>query len=178
MGAVNDPAKKQKNCDATDDSCVEVNDAVISYNSAPCMTWIYTDHQNKSDIVCVAVPVISGSQDINFGFSIDGMNLIISYTWPAPMYSPALMFSKKPNMSLTHPKIQAFASRVVECEFSEVSRPKGNMVVPLPIKVQREVGTWTKEGFKLDDCNIILLEFKAYQKKLIIEDADTSINFV
>lgn len=177
LGTLNELAKKQKmNYDAQDDS--NANDAEISFHSAPCMTWIYTDHVNKSDIVCVAVPIISGSQDINFGLSVDGMNLIISYTWPKPMFSPELLFSKKPNMPITHPKVHAFASRVLDCEFSEVSKPKGSMVVPLPIKVQRENGTWTKEGFKIEESNIILLEFKAYQKKLIIDDADTSITFV
>lgn len=153
----------------------------IQYKDAPSMVWVYTDHERKCDIVNVAVPVIAGSQKVNFGLSEDGLKLFVTYVWPAPMYSPAVLFANKlanRTLTLSHPKIHSFATRLLECGFSEKSTPTGTIVIRLPMKVQRENDTWTKEGIKCDESNIVLLEFKAYQKKLFIEDADTSITFV
>lgn len=145
----------------------------------PHMTWVYTDHDKKCDIVCVAIAAISGSTDISFGISEDGMTVFVYYTWPTPLFSPKELFKKKlvGNVTMDHPEIYSFASRLTELEWSEKSKPKGVITVSLPVKVQREVDTWTREGIKCDNTNIILLKFKAFQKKLAIEDADTSITF-
>lgn len=167
--------------DSDADNAEHKDHSDIQYKNAPSITWVYTDHERKCDIVNVAVPVISGSQNVDFGLSEDGWKLFVTYTWPAPMYTPAVLFAKKiqaNTMTLAHPKIHAFASRLLECGYSEKSTPSGSMVIFLPIKVQRENETWTKEGIKCGDTNVVLLEFKAFQKKIFIEDADTSITFV
>lgn len=155
----------------------------------PYLTWVYTDHVQKCDIVCVAISVISGCTDVNFGLSEDGTTVFVNYTWPCALFSPSLLYKAKLNnnvMTLDHPEIHSFASRLIELEWSVKSKPKGIMQIPLPVKVQRDIGTWSKEGIKCDtvtkegvkcDSNMILLKFRAFQKKLVIEDADTSITF-
>lgn len=114
------------------------DDDGITFNNPPCMTWIHTDHDEKVDIVNVAVPVISGSENVDFGLSEDGMQLIIEYNWPKAMYVPALLFCKKVDtMPMTHPKVHALSSELMTRGYMQKSKPAGNIVVPLPVKVQR-----------------------------------------
>lgn len=146
--------------------------ATVTYSNAPCVTWVYTDHERKYDFVCVVVPVIGGSQDVYFNLSEDGMKLVINYTWPLAVLSPTLF-----DLPVDHPKVHAFRSRLLDCEYSQRSAPTGKMVVDLPIKVQRELGTWTKQGKIIDGASVILLEFRGYQREFFIKQADTSITF-
>lgn len=175
----NESNKKRKIGDGTDGlgQCGK-DDCSITFNNPPHLTWSYTDHEEKVDIVCVAVPAISGSQNVDFGLSEDGMQLIIKYTWPISMYTPDLLFGKRAaTMPMTHPQIHSLSSHLIKQGFSSKSRPHGSIVMDLPVKVQREVGTWSYEGVIINGADIVLCEFKAFQKKLIIDDADTSVVF-
>lgn len=49
------------------------------------MTWNYTDHVDQKDIVCVAIPIVTGSRDIKFVVSDDGLQLFVNYVWPSPL---------------------------------------------------------------------------------------------
>jgi hypothetical protein len=151
----------------------------MEFLNGPFITWSYTNHKEQTDIVCVAVAVFSGSEDIHFNLSEDGMNVLITYTWPEPLYTPSFLYKKKIDtgvMATDHPEIHSFANRIAECELSAKAKPKGHMSIRLPVRVQRQVGSWSKEGLKCKESNIILLKFSAYQKKRVIQDADTSIS--
>lgn len=64
------------------------------------------------------------------------------------------------------------------CNITEKSKPKGEIIVKLPAKAQREIDSWKKKAVKRDDgSKIILLELKAYQDDIIIQDADNHISF-
>lgn len=158
------------------------SESSIDFDNAPCVTWIYMDNVSKCDYVCVAVPIISGSQDISFALSENGMALMINYTWPSALFTPMKLFHDELTkiqdpLTLNHPKVHALTLRLLECEITEKSRPKGCITVALPKEVQREIGTWKKCAITSNDTKIIMLEFKAYQKNRIINDADTSIVF-
>lgn len=85
--------ESQKAFDFKDDSDLDYKEnADIRFNNPPFMTGVYSDHERNTDIVCVAVLVISGSEDINFVSSEDVMKLSVTYFWPEAMYSPALLF--------------------------------------------------------------------------------------
>lgn len=56
-------------------------------------------------------------------------------------------------------------------------RLKGSVVISLPVRVQRELGSFKKYGVKSDDTKVVMIEFKAFQKKLVVDDANTSITF-
>ncbi|KAJ6647899.1 hypothetical protein Bhyg_03123, partial [Pseudolycoriella hygida] len=88
------------------------NKSKVIFNNPPCLTWIYSDHEQKCDIVCVAVPVIGGSGDIQFSISEDGMKVFIDYIWPSAIFSSALFQSK--NLPTNHPKIHAFQSKLLQ----------------------------------------------------------------
>ncbi|KAJ6634598.1 hypothetical protein Bhyg_13173 [Pseudolycoriella hygida] len=123
---------------------------------------------------------LSGSRNIIFNLSDDGMKLSINYVWPSALTSPNKLFSQQVadrTLILTHPKIHALTSRLLECQRTSRSLPQANIVVDLPMKVLREIGTWTKSGVKVDETRIALLEFQAYQKNQVINDTDTSITF-
>lgn len=156
-------------------------DSAIDFNT-PFITWVYTDHNQKCEFVCVAIPVLAGSTDINFTLSEDGTSVTVFYIWPSPLFKPMDLFGDKIKdvndpMSLDSPKLYALKSHLLECGLTEKSRPQGKMVIKLPIKVQRESGTWSKCGIVHQESKVILLEFKAFQKAPVINDEDTSINF-
>ncbi len=69
-------------------------------------------------------------------------------------------------------------SHMLACGITENSKPRERVMIRLPVQIQRENGTWVKKAVKKPDgTRIALLEFKAYQECLIINDADTKINF-
>lgn len=146
----------------------------------PSLSWVYTDLDLKCTFVNVVLPIISGSKDIHFHITEDGMQVIINYSWSPSIYIPKALFSNEINNEIpaTHPKIHSLSIQLLESGISEKSIPKGKIIVALPIKVQREVGSWTKKTeTKIDGTKIIFLEFKGYQEKQIIKDADTSLVF-
>lgn len=153
----------------------------IHFKNAPYLTWTYTDHFKNIDFVCVAVCMMSGSRDISFILSEDGTKLIITYVWPTALCSAEELFDEKLKgnnaISVDHPKIHAFTSRLLECELTKNSLPQATITIDLPTKVLRENGTWSKSGVKCGDSRIALLEFQAFQKNVVIENADTSITF-
>ncbi|KAJ6639412.1 hypothetical protein Bhyg_12156 [Pseudolycoriella hygida] len=58
----------------------------------PHMTWAYSDHVEQNEFVCVAIPIVAGSRDINFVISDDGMRLSIEYVWPSSLLDPIELF--------------------------------------------------------------------------------------
>lgn len=153
----------------------------VQFVNPPHVIWVYFDHIKKLDIVCVAVSVISGARNVDFFLSEDNVTLNVTYAWPSGIYSPEELFRSKLKgdnpWTIDHPKIYAFNNRLLECDLSDKSLPQASIVLTLPMKVQRENGTWTKSGVKTNDGLIVMLEFQAFQKKRVIEDADTSIVF-
>lgn len=177
-------AKRSRMNDSAVQSSLDIeSNPNIEFKNEPFVTWMYTDHELKYDFVCVAVPIISGSQDVNFTLSEDGMKVIIGYTWPSSIYTAHQMFNNELTdeinpITIDHPKIHAFRTRLLELNLSENSRPRGSVTINLPIKVQRDSGTWKKSGKKCSaDAKIAMLEFRAYQREIFIAEADTSINF-
>lgn len=163
--------QKQESCD-------------IIFKNAPYVTWVYTDHAKKCEIVCVAVVAISGSRKVDFFLSEDNVTLNVTYIWPSVIYSPEELFRSKLNAegenrwTIDHPKIHAFKSRLIECGLTSRSLPESSIVIKLPMRVQREAHTYKRSGVKAaDGGNIVMLEFEAFQKEQIIEDEDTTIVF-
>ncbi|KAJ6639428.1 hypothetical protein Bhyg_03072 [Pseudolycoriella hygida] len=155
-------------------------DSGITLKNSPYITWVYRDHVQNCDFVCVATCTISGSRDNRFMISEDGMVLHIHFSWPVGLFTPKELFNDMllyQNMSADNPMIHSFSSRLVDLELSSKSNPKGTLSITLPMKVQREEGTWTITPVKSNGANIALLTFRAYQKKIIIKNSDTSINF-
>lgn len=150
--------------------------------NSPILTWSYTDHEKKCDFVYVAAPIVSGSREIEFLIAEDGMSVIISYVWPKIMYNANDLFedeifSATQAISHNHPKVHALTSHLRKFGITENSFPKGKIVVKLPIRVQREIGSWKKKAISKPDTKIILLQLKGFQEDLIIRDADTRIVF-
>ncbi len=80
-------------------------------------------------------------------------------------------------ISMSHAKVYAFRNRLAELDLSEKSRPAASFVINIPMKVQRKLGTFKKQGLKCGQTRMVLLEFTGYQKERVISDADTSIRF-
>lgn len=158
----------------------ESNEPAV-YRNAPCWTWTYTDHEKKKDFVCVAIPSVCGKK-AKFEISEDGMHIKINYAWPNAMFKPERVFGESTTengmkISMGHPKIHAFVSHLLESGVTEKSTLQADITINLPRQVQRENDSWRLEKVSVDDTKMILLEFSAYQKSLIIKDADTSLDF-
>lgn len=135
----------------------------IKFTNYPCLTWVYTDHELKSDFVCVAVAALSGSRDINFTLSEDGMTLMLNYVWPSVMVTPKELFpeemTREENLwTLNHPKIHALMSHLLDRGITEKSRPQGRISIRLPRQVQHDLNTWKKR--EVNGEKIFLLEFE------------------
>ncbi len=68
-------------------------------------------------------------------------------------------------------------SHLLQSGVTEKSSLYSEINVELPMKIQRENDTWSIEKVVVDDTKMILLEFSAFQKTLIINDADRSLDF-
>lgn len=151
------------------------------HQNSPCWTWAYTDHQKKNDFVCVALPALCG-KNAKFTISEDGMQIHIRYEWPEVMFKATQLFSKSTvdkvnKITSSHPKIHSFISHLNKSGVTEKSTLHSNITINLPQKVQRENDSWSMEKVLVSDTKMILLEFSAYQKTLILNDADTSLDF-
>lgn len=156
------------------------DEPVISFVNPPCSTWMYTDFERKIDFVCVAVPIIAGSEDVDFTLSPDGTQVEIIYTWPRAIYDSTTIFEeeiRKKTLSFTHPKVHAFCIEMVKNGYSKKSEPQGRIVIKLPCKVMRQASSWTKEARSIGATKFAFLEFTAFQKEIFIEEADTSLKF-
>lgn len=155
--------------------------SMVSFNSPPFWTWVYFDHEKNMDFVCVAVVALCGITDIRFEIAQDGTKVFIRYSWPTAIFRAAELFQKARDgnllLSMQHPKVNAFVANTLENGISYNSSPTGEIAIQLPSKVQRNPGTWKKEALTMNETKIILLEFSAQPKEIIIEDADTSIVF-
>ena len=153
----------------------------ITHNKAPCWTWVYTDHEKKLDFVCVAIPALCG-RNSKFTISEDGMKLNIKYDWPEVMMKANELFGKSNasngrKLPMSHPKVHSFISHLHDCGVTENSKLPADIVINFPKKVQRENNTWSAEKVIVADTKMIILEFSAFQTSLIINDADTSLDF-
>lgn len=111
------------------------------------MTWTYSDHLEQKEIVCVAVPTVTGSRDIKFVTSDDGMRLYVEYVWPFPLLQPTDLFydvveDNGSPISMSRPMVYSFRNRLDSIDLSEKSRPNASFMVNLPIRFQRELGTY------------------------------------
>lgn len=128
----------------------------------------------------VALPIISGSRNVEFTLSEDGLKVNVNYTWPSDIYHPEELFEnelKSQAISLNDPKIHALRDHLLQLGITENSKPRGQITITLPIRVQREVNTWSWKGIKKGDTKMVILEFRGYQANLIINDVDTTITF-
>lgn len=153
----------------------------ITYNRPPCWTWVYTDHEKKKDYVCVAIPPACGKK-AKFTISEDGLQITIKYEWPEVMFKANDLFSKSNaangrKLTMSHPKVHSFVSHLNNSGVTENSTLEGEININLPKKILRENDSWTMEKVVVSGTQMILLEFSAFQKSLIINDADTSLDF-
>lgn len=136
--------------------------------------------RKKKDFVCVAIPAICGMNS-KFVISEDGQQINVTYDWPEVMLNPNELFSKTINdgkkIAMSHPKIHSFMSHLHESGVTEKSSAQGGITITLPIKVQRENDSWSMEKVVISGTKMILLEFSAFQKELITNYANTSLDF-
>lgn len=155
--------------------------STINHDNSPCWTWIYTDHDKQKDFVCVAIPAVCG-QNAKFSIAEDGMKIFISYDWPEVLFRSNDLFSKSKTsdgrqLPMNHPKVHSFISHLNDSGVTQKSTLKSTITINLPERVQRENDSWSMEKVVVSDTKIIILEFSAFQKSLIIKDADTSLDF-
>lgn len=153
----------------------------ITHDNSPCWTWVYTDHGKQKDFVCVAIPAVCG-KNAKFSIAENGMEIMVTYDWPEVLFRSDELFSKSKTsdgkkLPMSHQKVHSFVSHLNDSGVTQKSSLKSTITINLPERVQRENDSWTMEKVVVSDTKIIILEFSAFQKSLIIEDADTSLDF-
>lgn len=153
---------------------------VIDVKNAPFCVWQYTDHIKKNDYVCVSLSIISGCRDVTPKLSEDGTKLIVSYIWPKAIFQAKTLFAAeitKNELTLQHPKVHSFVSNLMDFGITANSSPITQTTITLPCKVKRELGSYERKAIKVDGTNVLMMQFTAYQKSLLVDEADDSLNF-
>ncbi|KAJ6635094.1 hypothetical protein Bhyg_13677 [Pseudolycoriella hygida] len=165
------------------ESPTQDSDSQIEIRNYPHMVWTNTNHEKQIDMVCVAIPMVAGSRGIRFTILEDGLQLSVEFVWPDAFLTPNDLFCNVTEddegtaISMSHPKIYACRNLLAESGLTEKSKPTASFVVKLPLKVQRELGTYDEQGVTVGETKVAMLEFTAYQKKAVIRYADDSIKF-
>lgn len=101
---------------------------------------MYTDHDKKKHLVCVAITAVCG---INAKFSIseDGLQVTIIYYWPQVMFKANELFSKSNasngrKLVMSHQKVHSFVSHLNNSGVTEKSTLQTEITVELPKKIQ------------------------------------------
>lgn len=120
-------------------SSVNFVESQIEARNFPYMVWTYTDHKVQQEMVCVSVPTITGSRDIKFVISDDGMQLSVEFVWPSVLLDPVEFFMNVVEddgslISMRHPKVYSYQNRLVDMDLSGKSKPKSSLIITLPAK--------------------------------------------
>lgn len=156
------------------------DDSVVDIMNPPYKAWMYRDHDLNYDFVCVAVTIFYGSKEATFDLTEDGLKVIVKFSWPKALHNPAEMFNdaiKSKTLSKHHPMLHAMASSDLDSDITPNSTPEGQWVIPLPCKVRREVSSYSMEKIKSETARFMFLKFTAYQKDVIIEQANRTLSF-
>lgn len=158
----------------------ESTESSVEIFNPPHTTWVYTDYQLKTDFVCVAINIFSGTKAISFDISEDGLQVIVKFAWATAMYHCAEMFAdelKDGNTTTDHPMIHALSTHLVKIGMSEDAEPEGHWTVSLPCKVRREVTSYKMSKISSGTTRIFFIRFTAYQSDVIIEQAKRKMSF-
>lgn len=149
----------------------------MHFKNAPYIVWVYTDHERKIEIICVAIQIISGASDVDYVLSDDNITLNVTYVWPSSLFSPDVLFKKKleGGWTMQNPKIYTFKARLMELGLSESSRQEVSVEIKLPMKVLRESHACVQGGIKTKEGNVLMLEFQAFQKEHVLKDLKPKI---
>lgn len=161
-------------------SCPVTFEVPVEIFNPPYNTWQYTDHDEETDFVCVAINIFTGSNSISFDISEDGLKIIVRFAWPTAMYKAAEMFAeqlKDGSVAKHHPMIHAMSSTMLASGVTDNSKPEGQWIVPLPCKVRREVLSYKMSKIQSGTTKIMFLRFTAYQNDAIIEQANRTMKF-
>lgn len=109
------------------------------------------------------------------------MQLTINYEWPVVKMKASDLFSKTNangrKITTSNPKVHSFISHLHNSGVTEKSMICSEVIVTLPQKIQSEEDSWNMEKVIVSDTKMIILEFSAFQKSLLINDADISLDF-
>ncbi len=163
---------------AVSETCTNVQ---FRFVNPPVKVWSARDYKTKCTKVFVALTLFAGVKGIEFKFNEEGTEIAFSFAWPSAFYRPSELFeglTSKPGEMSIDLKTYTFAGELLQDGITDLSSPRGEIIVKLPIPVQKDDGSWTKTKIKKDDgTRVYLAEFKGFQDKLIVEQSDTSLNF-
>ncbi|XP_037035454.1 uncharacterized protein LOC119073800 [Bradysia coprophila] len=148
--------------------------------NSPVNTWMYTDVVRKLDFVCVLVPMLTGTTNVDFTLPLDGLSLDIEFTWPRPVFDASVLFReqiKKKTLNMSDPEVHAFCMQQSKNNITAKNLPTSRISVKLPCKVMREPSTWKKTTSTIDGLRMVYMKFTAMQKEMFIEEADTSLKW-
>ncbi|KAG4077147.1 hypothetical protein HA402_016134 [Bradysia odoriphaga] len=146
----------------------------------PYRTWIYTDHQLKSNFVAVAISIFTGSKSITFDVSDDGLKVIAKFSWPSAMHDPDQMFKgliREKVITAHDAMIHAMASDMLDSGMTETSKLEGEWIIPLPCKVRRETSSYKLRKITYETTTMLFITLTAYQDDVIIENANRTMTF-
>lgn len=160
---------------------VNHGNASVEFVNPPAAVWEWMDHGRKSKFVTVAMPIFGGSNNIDFEVAKDGKSIAINFSWPSVIFRPKALFEddiKNNIINENHPQIHALTSQLLSKGITDHSRPKGNILIDLPIQVQRDDSTWTFRAIKKEDgSRIALIELKGYPEDAHLQDANRTLSF-
>lgn len=141
----------------------------------------YISAENLIERVVVFISLPGGASNVHVELNEEGTSCVVTHTWPEASFNMANMFRKKlkdKTITLNDPKILAIERGLSKVRKSIDAAPVSRTIIPLPMKVQTDPSSWTKNGVeRRDGTQIILADFKGhcttYNKKI----KDSSVTF-
>ncbi|XXQ36682.1 Uncharacterized protein PBTT_07699 [Plasmodiophora brassicae] len=151
----------------------------VEFKNPPVFATVYTDPDTNNDRVLVVAVMHSGASDFNFKLSDDASTAIIAYTWPEPAYNVQLLFKKElasKTLEAYHPKLVAIKRELEQFRDTIQDPATGAVHVKLPIPVQTEVATWSKQATaRSDGTTLILWELKSFERAYTVTREATTV---
>lgn len=153
----------------------------IVHENYPVVTEKYFSADNLFERVVVMVSLPGGASNVQIDLNDDGSCMLVKYVWPNASYAMDNLYQKKlqnKSISLQDPQVLAIERGLSKIRSTVDSAPASKIVINLPIKVQTEPSTWTKNGImRTDGTQLIMADFKGHCKSYNKKVNDANVQF-
>ena len=174
--------RKKRKCEPVSSTSLEDQELLpYEHFTQPVLATTYDDPVTQGQKVVIAVAIPGAAKDICVNLSVDGYYCVVEYDWPEPMRDPVKLFKHwidAKEIVEYHPKIIALNQELKNCRASVNESPRASIKVRLPVRVQTDSNTFTRNGIVEDASIIVIAEFKAIHSKYEIKKEDMVVDFV
>jgi hypothetical protein len=151
-----------------------IND--FNIENMPVLVAPYKDPKTRVDHISVVGLIMSGATEPRFELNDDGNIAEISYLWPKRMTKISGIFQKL-DIPETHPKVCAIQEALEKMQSNIEDIPKMIIKFKLPFKVLTEKSAIKREGVRVGDAKLFIIDLMAPPTVFTAKEDDSLIFF-